>query len=915
MLELTRGRKGTTFFLLITVMVLLGSCGKERKNIVARSYHATNSFFNGYYNATRILKETRDQLEDSYTFEDNTLIKVYVYPDSTQAESLVGDMEKITEKNDVIIFKHPNGGFEDDCRLLTGVSYFYRREWEEARNNFEYVINGMEKTKRKTEAQIWLAMTYFEEGQRELAADYLYDNVLAYDTVKIKPRARGRLAILGAQLAVDTGDYVTASTLLAENIKKVRGRTNKSEAYFLLGQLYDEAESYPEALEAFAKVQKMSKDYEFVFLSKMKTAGLYTKYQGGKDDENLVYEYLAKLLKDPKNRPYHDRIYYQFGQLALKKDSLDAAIGHFRNAIKGGDHPRTEALSGYAAGNIFFKEYQQFDSAQYYFDIAAAAVSPEAPEYDEIKTIAEVLRKYVEYNTTITYQDSMLWLASLPEEEREKAVKKVIAIENERKRKEEEEKQAKLRAEQEAMANAQNRFGGTGADRFADRLNGGNTRQRASNFYFDNPGAVSQGTQQFQQRWGNRANEDNWRRISKTATFNNEEEVKEAARKDSVQRVKDSVLVKTFGDDYQYYRDIPRNDTMVTESKGMIETAMYKLGQLYFQRLNEADSAIKTFEGLLTRFDPSNFDLEARYALYQLYKSQDNPLQYVHYNYIVNEHPNTVYAYLLQGKDPRDLDRIEDDYMFAYTGLFASYRDRQYETAIGFSDFLLEQFANNDQLDMAELQYIRGMSYGYLGFEDSLRNILTMVVTVFPESDVTPPARLTLQYMQQKTGAGGPPPLPKSGKTTGKNTNEPGSPELSDPNNPRYRDFGNPPKSGEKIFVLMYVDQEEAKARGMTKNEINAKIGDFNKKGFPKLKPFTFQYKGTTLLPYVSHFTSVGDALAYINAFTKSQVGMEVLAGANDKIFYISHGNFKVGYGRKRLEDYILYYENIVEKE
>ena len=590
-------------------------------------------------------------------------------------------------------------------------------------------------------------------------------------------------------------------------------------------------------------------------------------------------------------------------------------VGHFRKAVIG-EHARTKALAGFTAGNIFYREFQQYDSAQVYYNIAAAAVSEDAPEYEEIKTIAEVFGKYVEYKTTITYQDSMLWLAGLPEEERKAAITKVIEIEREKERKAEAERQAKLQAEQEALARARTQFGGTGADRFADRLQGGGSRQRASNFYFDNPGAVAQGLQQFKQRWGNRANEDDWRRVSKAATFSAQDskERAEKARQDSIQMVKDSALVKEFGNDYKYFKDVPRNDTMIAESKGMIEEAMFKLGQLYFQRMNEPDSAIKTFEAMLDRFDPCEYELEARYALYQLYKELDNPLQYVHYNFIVNEHPNTVYAYLLQGKDPRELARVEDDYLFAYTGLFAAYRDRQYETAIGFGDFLLEQFAGNDQLDMAELNYIRGMSYGYLGQKDSLRKILTEVIKNFPESDVTPKARLTLEYFQQSHGGEGPPALPKSG---GENKQEEGAgePGLTDPNNPRYKDFGKTPKAGEKIFVLMYVDQEEAKARGLTKNEINAKIGDFNKKEYPKLKPFTFQYKGTVLLPYVSHFQSTGEALGYVETFRNSSLGQEVLAGASDKIFYISHSNFKVGYGRKRLEDYILFYENILEKK
>ena len=110
----------------------------------------------------------------------------------------------------------------------------------------------------------------------------------------------------------------------------------------------------------------------------------------------------------------------------------------------------------------------------------------------------------------------------------------------------------------------------------------------------------------------------------------------------------------------------------------------------------------------------------------------------------------TIYAYLILGKDPNELKKDEEDFIYAYEGLFNAYADKQYETSLGFSEYLLaqSQFNDNPAIDLAKLHYIRGMSYGFTGAQDSLLNILTRVVNTYPEHEVTPVAQKTLNYIQ-----------------------------------------------------------------------------------------------------------------------------------------------------------------------
>ena len=448
-----------------------------------------------------------------------------------------------------------------------------------------------------------------------------------------------------SDMAMDEKDYALASELIEEQVDNLRLRRDKSEAHYLLGQLYAEESQFPKALTHLELVEKYSQNYDLTFKSKIRIARLYNENQ---EDEEVAFAFLQKLLKDEKNKEYRDQIYYEYGLLDLKKDSLDKAIGNFKESILTSQNNQYQkALSNYRIGKIFFEDYLQYDSAQIYFDQAAAIIPEDAKDYKEIKTIATTLRNYVKYKTTIAYQDSMLYLATLSEEDLEKVVAKVIE-EEERKRLEEERKRKE--AERLLQQQQQPQFAGGRQNNFLNSFGQRNSNQAGGTaFYFDNPTAVTTGIQQFQAKWGQRKNEDNWRRAKKAAAFadNAEGAEGEAGAEGGVGQtteVVDSALYKKLGDKYKYYKDIPKDEKMTERANALIEEALYKLGQLYSLQLDEPDSAINTFEILLDRYGDSDYTLRARYALYQLYKNSENPLFNVHRNYIVNEHPKSVYA-------------------------------------------------------------------------------------------------------------------------------------------------------------------------------------------------------------------------------------------------------------------------------
>ncbi|MEZ4772064.1 MAG: tetratricopeptide repeat protein [Bacteroidia bacterium] len=883
-----------TKFLPIILLLAVFSCSKEKDTVTARLYHNTTSYFNGYYNATYLFKETVTRLEEQYKFPEQGFIEVVYYGNEDEIKSFVSDFETIIKKNDAVMFKHPNGDWIDDCRLLNGKSWFYRQNYTLAMENFDYILETFPDSRLVPEVHFWIAKTHYMMENSEMTKTILDKELINNDTVYIDADLEADLSLFRTRLAIQDKDYKKAAKILSENVIYIKDNLRRARAHFLLGQLFSETKEYPKALENYMLVEKFSADYSLTFSSKIKIARLYVEFQKGKDDDDEVNKYLTKLLKDEKNFEYRDQVYYEFALLEIKKENLKGAIDYLKESIRANlSNQRQKALSYFKIGQIYFFDFQNYTQAQTYYDSAATAITPKAPEYKEITTLAATLKDYINYKNTISYQDSMLWLSTLPADTLDALINRLVA---EEKRKQEEEQERMLKE----MNSPNNNFYNPALQQFQDQGNRAKQSQGGV-WYFDNPAAVSSGKLQFEQVWGKRINEDNWRRSKKMSNISMAGDPDAGADKQPVEV--DSTLLKQYGDKYKYYKDIPKDEEGIAVANAKIEEAMYNLGQLYAQKLNENDSAIKTLETLLDRYENSEYTLRARYSLYGLYNLKRSPISEVHKNYILNEHPETVYAYLILNKDPRELKRDILDYAFAYDGLFNAYSTRQFETSIGFSDFLLtnEQFHSNPEIDFAKLYYIKGMSYGYLGQKDSLAKTLTYLVTTYPQSEVAPLAQKTLNYL--KTG------VPATSK--GETVSGASLTESADPSNEAFKGFTDKIKPTDKIFVLIFVDKNK-----VSKTDANTQIADFNKVHYDAmgLKVFTFLYQQTHLLPYISSFKTVEDAKKYIQDFLADNASKTIISSGDEKIFYISHTNFKVAYGQKRMEDYIQYYENILNK-
>lgn len=890
------------YFLIILIFSLF-SCNKNSKNPFARLYHNTTAYFNYYYNADKLYKEKLEEINKNYQFPSTGFIEIYHVGNEEEMKTYEPDMDKIIKKNEVLIYKHPNSRWVDNARHLEGKAFFYKGQYDRGLRNYEEIIAKYAASRLTNDVYLWLAKTYFYMDNEEMAYGIMKEHLVEKpeEKIKFKKKFKGELAIFQSTVNIKEKQYKSAAIALEDNLKYIKGKNKTAKTHYLLGQLYETTNNFPMALSHYNKTEKLSDEYSIVFKSKLQKARMMIQM---KPDAGYasVFDYLYKLEKDLKNKEYLDQIYYELSTLEQKQKNLNGAMGYLKKSVASStNNTRQKALSYYRLGQIYFYDKKNYDKAGAYFDSAAQAIDIAAVEYKEIKMVQSTLKDYVNYKKTIAYQDSMLALADMPKEKLDKLVDK--AIEEEERRKKEAAAKAE-KSENQALLNL------PGSD-----PNAGMT------WAFDDPAQLSEGRLRFQQVWGNRKNEDNWRRNNKQVVV--EEEV--IASNDTTPV--DSALLKAFGDRYRFFKDIPFEEDDKKIARGKIETALYRLGNIFDQKLNQADSAIATFETLLRRFPETEYILPAKYSLYRLWKSKNNPASEKPKNFILKEYPKSIYAMLIMGVSPEEIAELTRDFDFAYNGLYNSYRNREYETALGFSSYLLSAYSDHNDVDIAQVYYLRAMCFGYLGNMDSLKNGLTFVVKNHPESSVKPIAQRTLDALNGKANSnsavipGMPliPTKPESSEnvTEGVGGDVSGNPPAVntrpkvDPNDPRIKDFNKDPRPNSPFYVLLFLDRN-----GVNDTESNTTLTTFNKDKFKDKKVFTFNYENTKKekyqILYVTRFNNEFEASEYIYQLSEAQLIESLIINPADRILFITQDNFTTAYGKKRMEDYLFFYDHVI---
>lgn len=687
--------------------------------------------------------------------------------------------------------------FMHNVWLLNGKALFYKGDFTSAAATFDYVARHFNWKKYAViEAHIWAARVYAVQGfsfdaETELgmvipAKQYTSQTDLSkLPAYKDLPRdlrqafslAQAEILLSRPETAVQAAEYLQAGKG-AFPTSAQRLRTD-----YLIAQLLEERGDHEQAYKLYGKLGHRGKDYQLQFNAKMARIGVMAQesgklHQAEKQLNHMRYQY--------RNEEYLDQIYHGLGNIALMQNDTAKAILQLEKAIEKSKRKGLDmAAAALRLGEVAF-EQEDYVRAQKAYSTAMGIIDKKYKGYEQIAKLSAVLDELQTHAETVHLQDSLLVLAELPKEELDKVIDQIIK--DLKKAEKEAEDQERL-AEYEENRSVQ-------TDPLAPAQSSQPTvGKRDDSWYFYNPTLLADGKREFQRLWGNRKNEDNWRRKNKTETVafddiqdeaegensgNTPEQIlaqRMSAERDSLSNntsgnlaetatyAPDS-LSETASDPHEpayYLAQIPFSEEQKIASNQLIEEGLFNMGVIINEKLENFPLSIKTFADLEKRYPESGHRLDMYYAIYLMYMRMSEMAAREGNTLAQNQHkanaeswrkklvaafPESDYGVALT--DPNYVQTLREmttqqDALYKQT--YSAYLAHHTDTVHANNDFVQTKWPLSPL--MPKFLFLDALSYVQDGDGEAYRQALENLTTNYPESDVSPLASLMLKGVKE----------------------------------------------------------------------------------------------------------------------------------------------------------------------
>ncbi len=852
------------------------ACSTEKNNFFNRKYHSTTARYNGLFNANELLRLSLITYDGSHKDDFYTFLPVNPLPNDKDVIGMYPAIDTAIAKCTKVIEDHsmPNAvdmyykeaeynNWIDENWITIGKALYYRRDYEKALKNFEFVKRFFIKDPSTYIAELWIAKIYIElnkysdaklilDGLNEIAQeqkqkkfkDFIpFLNRKKGDAAKPTMKQSLQLEIYKAysDLAMKRKDYEDAIDGLQLAISKTNSPREKARFNYILAQLYQYTNNSGSASHHFNKAVSASASFEIAFNARLNRA-LSDGSEGVKKD-------LKRMARDSKNAAFKDQIFYALGLVELNNNQKQEAKEYLtKSAFYSISNKRQKAMAYEKLGDISFFD-KEFVPAQKYYDSCARFMPEDYPNAEIVKNKSVKLFDLVKALETAAFEDSVQRIAKLSYNDREVFLKETLIQLRKEIQDIKERDAAKLLALQSNSLP--------------------NNNVKASKFIFNNPKLRETGFTEFKKLWGARDNEDDWRRNDKLS-INTFAYSVDSTEKIAGQQTKDSLSIEKL------LKDIPLNDSAFSQSQLRLIDALYTSGILFKEVLLENNLAEKQFESVLALRLFNITDLSAAFQLFRL--NEQNKKSEKYKSYILDKYPNSDAAkYFLDPdfyvKQKKNAEESQKDYL----KLLEQYKLKAYQTVYNLSQTILEKDLTNTC--RSEYMLLNVLAMGQLS-EDKTTLIpkLNQIIEEKPQTEQAKRAKEMLEIIQ-----------------LGYSKNE----EL-DFNKKYFFEF----VSDVTQYVIILLDNED------DMEDSKGTISDFTTKKFKSSKlrvssKITLSEKSFIL---VQEFASISLADKFIDAY---KAGFEFLDDLQDnKIYIITQENLKKLIETAKFEEYKLFYND-----
>lgn len=747
---------------------------------MSRFYHSVNTRYNIHYNADIAYKEALEAKEKNR--EDNLSQLLHIYPQSSDSATGSGSFTTTIDKTTKAIKLHSIKAkpkrdpdkrndaeyqawlkqreftpFMDQVWLLLAKAEFQDGNYLQAVSTFLYITKIYSANPEIiAECQLWIARAYTEMGWMYEAGNVLHKIEIAGGPPE---KFKNLYSVVKANYLVYNNEYEAAIPQLESAIKSEKNKLQKTRMRYLLGQLYASMGEKTKAEKAFASVKGMSTPYKYTFNAQLQQIQL--------DDSQAKTKALSMLsgmAKSSKNKEYLDQVYASIGDIYLGKSDTVKAIENYKKGIKESTrNGYDKAMAEIKLGDVYFAQ-REFVFAQPCYSGALPQLRKTHVDYPRVALRSSVLDELVIHVKTVEEQDSLQYLAQLPEELRLQIINEKIEQlkKEEKERQKEEERQMRIEERENRVSSWDDID-----DILIQQQNKPTapiipTQQGGESFYFYNEQAVNQGKVAFQQQWGNRKLEDDWRRRNKQSTGfadmdmamdtdsidTNVQSIDELRAQNEEMNKPKNPVEDPYSVEY-YLQQLPMTPEAIQQSNVLIENALYNMGLIYKDKLADMNLAIDAFDTDIRRFPNTPNLEEIYYQLLLIYmRTGDSNMMAYYRSRLMAEFPSGKYAGPVSQPDYewnfRHMASLQDS---LYNEAYRAYQQADIQTVRRNYEAMDTKYPFTDL--MPNFTLLNALTYAQARDAGNLESSLTDLVKKYPKSDITPLASDILERIKE----------------------------------------------------------------------------------------------------------------------------------------------------------------------
>ena len=659
-----------------------------------RFFQNTTTHYNYFYNANTKLNEIIDQAKLAHKDDYSELLPFYNYSlNTTIQDSLELDSVIYKSKTGIVLHDLRND-WVDNLYLLWGASYYLQQEFDSAFQMFQFINyafaekekDGYYKyigsrmdgnnalsiaTKEKNSlprralseppsrntAFIWQIRTMIQLGALPEAGSLIA-------TLKNDPnfpeRLKGSLEEVQALWYYQQQVWDSAAFHLVNALDEAKTRQERARWEYLAGQLFEKKGLDEEAKKYYSKAIGNTTDPVLDINARLNL--IRVNKEGGEAyiDHNIAE--LLKMAKRDRYSEYRDVIYAMVAQMELERGNFDAAHNYLLKASQyktENSQASNRALIRLADLSFDRKDYKE--AARFYDSVRVENLTTE--ETKRISDRKRALSAIVQQLSIVERQDSLQRIANLPEAEREAYIKKVVR---------------QLRRQQ-GLKDEGVSGGSRTASPTASTPEPFSGQDSKGEWYFYNENQKTKGAAQFKQTWGNRPNMDNWRRfVNVTAQLR--KEIPDNTRADVRPELDAANATPTYE---VLLSRLPTTPELLKKSNDSIQQALFALGKLYINEVEDYSSAIKDLEQLRARFTQPDSLAQVLFLLYYSYSKTGDLAKAAEIKKLMQEQfPSNRYTNIVAtGKDPAT-DKPSDAVTKTYEAIYDQFLEGRFDEAI-----------------------------------------------------------------------------------------------------------------------------------------------------------------------------------------------------------------------------------------